>query len=69
MINIAGYGKTGCARGDQGTESQLSGFQLSVVLSPPVYGALGVIGVSGTAGLTTLFYQESFKIFPGSNKR
>ena len=44
--------KAGLARGIQGTESLWLDSKLSLWLSPPVIGALGVIGVSGTAGLT-----------------
>ena len=37
--------KAGLARGIQGTESLLLDSQLSVHDAPPVFGALGVIGV------------------------
>jgi hypothetical protein len=45
-------GRTGLARGIQGTESLWLDSKLSLWLSPPVSGALGVIGVSGMTGLT-----------------
>ena len=45
-------GRTGLARGIQGTESLWLDSKLSLWLSPPVTGALGVIGVSGMTGLT-----------------
>ena len=43
--------RTGLARGIQGTESLWLDSKLSLWLSPPVSGALGVIGVSGMTGL------------------
>ena len=45
-------GRTGLARGIQGTESLWLDSKLSLWLSPPVSGALGVIGVCGMTGLT-----------------
>ena len=40
------------ARGMQGTESLLLDSRLSLQDAPPVFGALGVIGVSGMASCT-----------------
>ncbi len=48
-------GRTGLARGIQGTESLWLDSKLSMWLSPPVTGALEVIGVCGTASLTSFF--------------
>jgi len=62
FVSMIMTSKAGLARGIQGTESLWLDSKLSLWLSPPVIGALVVIGVSGMASLTS-FDLRIFKMF------